>query len=80
MLQKLADHIASANAMAAAAEERAKQTSNALDRTEHLEMAKAWRHVAKSFEFVMTLEKFVLDAHKTGKPVRLDQLPKQSSE
>ena len=77
MLQKLSDHIAAAVARAAEAEELARQETDEAAKARHLQMAEAWRHVAGSFEFVIKLEEFLLDAHRTGKPVSLDQLPKQ---
>jgi len=75
MLQKLADHIAAAKAMAAAAEERAQHATSAFDRNDELERAKAWRHVVSSYEFVLALERFLIDAHHKGWPVRVDELP-----
>jgi len=77
MLQKLGDHIAAAVARAAEAEELARQETDEAAKARHLQMAEAWRHVAGSFEFVIKLEEFLLDAHRTGKPFSLDQLPKQ---
>jgi hypothetical protein len=76
MLQKLADHIAAAKAMAAEAEERAQRASSAFDRDDNLERAKAWRHVVASYEFVVALERFLIDAHRNAWPVRVDELPK----
>ena len=76
MLQKLSDHIATAVARAAEAEELARQETDEAAKARHLQMAVAWRHVAGSSEFVIKLE-FLLDAHRTGEPVSLDELPKQ---
>jgi hypothetical protein len=79
MLQKLADHIAAAKAMASEAEQRALSASDESTRTEQLELAKAWRHVASSYEFVLTLERFVIDAHRNHWPFRAEELPKMPS-
>jgi hypothetical protein len=79
MLQKLADHIAAANAMAAEAEECAKRATDESSRNDHLQMAKAWHHVAKSYEFVVTLERFLIDAHRSGSLVKVSELPKPPS-
>jgi hypothetical protein len=76
MLQKLADHIASSYAQAADCEQRAKQAPDEASRASLLEMAKAWRHVAKSYEFVETLERFLVDAHKKGWLIKVEDLPK----
>ena len=62
MLQKLSDHIATAVARAAEAEELARQETDEAAKARHLQMAEAWRHVAGSFEFVIKLEEFLLDA------------------
>jgi hypothetical protein len=79
MLQKLAHHIAAAKAMASEAEQRALFTSDESTRTEQLELAKAWSHVASSYEFVLTLERFVTDAHRNHWPIRAEELPKMPS-
>jgi hypothetical protein len=79
-LLKLGDHIASAIARAAESEEIARQEIDEAVKARHLQLAEAWRHVADSYEFVLKLEEFLLDAHKSGGPVSLDQLrtpPKQ---
>lgn len=79
MLQKLADHIAAAKAMAAEAEQRALSASDESTRTEQSELARAWHHVAASYEFVLTLERFVTDAHHNHWPIRAEELPKMPS-
>jgi hypothetical protein len=40
-------------------------------------MVEAWRRVADGFELLVTMEQFLLDAHRSGKPVRLDELPNE---
>jgi hypothetical protein len=80
MLQKLADHIASSYALAVDCEERAKQAPDEASRTSLLEMATAWRHVARSYEFVESLERFLIDAHKNGQLVNVQKLPKMPLE
>jgi hypothetical protein len=44
-------------------------------------MAKRWSHLARSYEFVETVERFLLDAHKkVGSPFHLENLPKPPPE
>jgi hypothetical protein len=39
-------------------------------------MAKRWSHLARSYEFVETVERFLLDADKkVGSPFHLENLP-----
>ena len=39
-------------------------------------MAEDWSHLAKSYEFVESLERFLLDIHKSGWPIDVERLPK----
>jgi hypothetical protein len=80
MLQKLGDHIATALARAKEFEELACRETNEAAQARLLKLAEAWRHVADSYQFVVKLEEFLIDAHKSGGLVSLDQLrtpPKQ---
>ena len=79
MLQKLAEHIEAAKARAAEAEERAARASSHSERANQLELAKAWRHVASSYEFVLSIEKFLIDAHRSEWPFKAEDLPKPPS-
>jgi len=80
LLRTLAEHIDLARGMAADAEARAHRASSEAERQHELEFAKAFRHVASSYEFVLVLERFVIDAHRNGRPVRFEDLPKFPSE
>jgi len=84
VLQRLGDHIKACIERAAAADQKASQATDPIDRAEHSEMALRWRHLARSYEFVVSLEQFLLDAQRTkdtkrhttrcpdcGKPMRL---------
>jgi hypothetical protein len=62
MLQKLGDHIANCFARAAEAERQAAETSNQAIRVGYETMARSWRHIAGSYQFVESLERFLLDA------------------
>lgn len=64
MLKKLDEHIADCLDRAAEAERRAADTTDRCVRLDHECMAHAWRHLACSYQFVETLERFLLDAEK----------------
>ena len=70
MLQKLGDHIAACLERAAAAEQRAARLAGPELKAEHIAMAKQWAYLARSYEFVASLERFLLDAeqHRVGIP------------
>ena len=76
MLQKLAEHIEAANARAADADDRAGRASSCFDRAQQLELAKAWRHVASSYEFVLSMENFLIDAHRNKWPFKAKDFQK----
>ncbi len=64
MLQRLGDHIRNCRARAAEAEARAAATSEPDLRGEYLALSKQWLHLAQSYEFAESLERFLLDAQK----------------
>jgi hypothetical protein len=64
MLQKLGDHIANCLARAAEAERRAAEASDEAIRIDYEQRAKRWRHLASSYQFAESLDRFVLDADK----------------
>jgi len=73
MLQKFADSIKECLSRAEAAERRAADASDAVIRLDNEKMAKNWRHLAHSYQFVETLQRFLLDAAKhkrSSHPVR----------
>jgi hypothetical protein len=61
MLQKLSDHIAACLARARAADERADAVTDPEVRNEHQQLARSWRALAQSYQFVESLERFLLD-------------------
>jgi len=76
MLQKLSEHIAGCWARAEDAERRAVQASDATVRADNERLAQSWRHLARSYEFVESLERFLLDAGKwRAAPLPLPQPP-----
>lgn len=77
MLQKLGDHIANCFARAVEAERPAAEASNEAIRVGYETMARSWRHLAGSYQFVESLERFLLDAAKakvapSGPPTERD--------
>jgi hypothetical protein len=78
MLQKLGDHITNCLARAEDAERRGLEISDQEIKDESNRMAKAWRHLARSYEFIESLERFLLDGHaaKNAIPASLPQCPK----
>jgi hypothetical protein len=62
MLQKLTEHIANALERAAEAEQRAADTPDPGLRADNQNIARSWRTLARSFEFVESLERFLIDA------------------
>src|SRR5215469_11155339 len=70
MLQKLSDHIAHCLAQANVAELRASEASNQTVSGDYERLAQSWRHLASSYQFVETLERFLLDAER---PSRADR-------
>jgi hypothetical protein len=64
VLQRLGDHIANCFARAVDAERRATEAPNEALRADNELMAKTWRHLAGSYQFVESLERFLLDAEQ----------------
>jgi hypothetical protein len=73
MLQRLADHIADSYTRAADSESRARQAAKESGR-----VIFAWIRVAsfgQNYEFVESLEPFLLDLHKKSWPLNVEDLP-----
>ena len=64
MLQNLGDYIANCLVRAAHAEQRAAEASSEDMRIDNERMAKSWRHLARSYQFIESLERFLLDSDK----------------
>jgi hypothetical protein len=73
VLQKCSDQIANALERAAAAEQRARDAVEPEYRSDNERMAESWRLLARSFQYVESLEKFLIDS----KPYR-NLLPAES--
>ncbi len=64
MLQKLSHHIAACIDRAADCRRRAEQTIDPVLKADLLDMETRWTQLAQNYEFVGSLERFVLSAHK----------------
>jgi len=63
VLQRLGEHIANALERAAAAQRRAADATDIELKLDNERMAESWRLLARSFQFVESLESFLLDSH-----------------
>jgi hypothetical protein len=72
--QKLADHIKSCLERAEQCRSAAALAPDPEVRTQLLDLEERWRHVAKTYEFVVSLEHFLLDQHKHAMPKELEKL------
>jgi len=63
MLLRLSPHIAECLLSAAAADERAASEPDPAIKTDYEKMARTWRHLARSYEFVESLEHFVRETY-----------------
>ena len=80
MLQKLGDHIQNCLARAEECKAAAASESDAHVRSQLLSLETQWRHVAKSYEFIASLETFLVDAHNHTLPHDVEKLPKATPE
>jgi hypothetical protein len=78
--QKLGDHI---NACLERAEQCRSAAALAPDpevQTQLLDLEERWQHVAKTYEFIASLERFLLDQHKLTMPKELEKLLKAAND
>lgn len=69
MLHKLSDHVTECVARAADTERRAREATDCQLRQDLLDIARRWRHLAESYEFVESLDSFLLEqkSQRVGK-------------
>jgi hypothetical protein len=70
MLQKLGDHIEACLKRAAIAEQRAADVTDPALKADYLALAAQWTHLARSYEFSESLERFLLDSQKAKDALR----------
>lgn len=64
MLLKLNGHITSCLERAAKAEQRAQNAIDSATRSDHEMLAQSWRHLARSYQFVESLERFLAETDR----------------
>jgi hypothetical protein len=70
VLQNLGDHIKACFENAAKAEKRAAETTDPDVKTDYIALAAQWTHLARSYEFAESLERFLLDSQKAKDALR----------
>jgi hypothetical protein len=61
MVLKLSDHVTECIARAADTERRAREATDSQLRQDLLDIAKRWRHLAESYQFVESLDRFIVE-------------------
>jgi hypothetical protein len=75
MLQKLGDHITACLERAEQCKGAAAAATDPLVSSQLSDLELQWRHVAKSYEFIASLEQFLLSAQKNALPHEVERLP-----
>jgi hypothetical protein len=70
MLQNLGDHIKACIENASKAERRAAEVDDPALKADYLALAAQWTHLARSYEFSESLERFLLDSQKAKDALR----------
>jgi hypothetical protein len=70
LLQKLGDHIKTCIEHAAKAEQHAAEVTDPELKADYLALAGQWTHLAQSYEFSESLERFLLDSQKAKDALR----------
>ena len=70
MLQKLEDHIKACLKRGADAERRAAEVTDPGLKADYLALAAQWTHLARSYEFSESLERFLLDSQRAKDALR----------
>ena len=75
MLLKLGGRISNCLDRAANAEDRALQSQDSATRSDNELLAQSWRHLARSYEFVESLERFLSDTGRSKKAIVRPEIP-----
>ena len=78
MLQKLGDHIKACLERAEQCKAGAELVSDTAIRAQLSDLERQWRHLAQSYEFIVSLEHFLLDQQKQALPIGGETLSKDS--
>ena len=76
MLQKLGDHISACLQRAGRCRDAAASASDEHVRSQLLDLEQQWQHVAKTYEFYASLERFLLDQQNHTLPNEVEKLSK----
>jgi hypothetical protein len=68
MLHKLSDQVADCIVRAADTERRAREATDTQLRQDLLDIAKRWRHLAESYQFVESLDSFLAEQRSSRVP------------
>jgi len=60
MLHKLSDHVTECISRAADTERRAREATDSQSRQDLFDIARRWRHLAESYQFVESLDSFLI--------------------
>ena len=71
----MGDHISLCRARAEECEAYARDIVDEAVREQYLEMAGHWTRLANSYEYNLTLERFLVDTYKKGWPFQTEKLP-----
>ena len=61
MLHKLSDHVTECIVRAADTDRRAREATDPQLRQDLFDIARRWRHLAESYQFVESLDRFIVD-------------------
>jgi hypothetical protein len=78
MLQRLGDHIKACRERASECNALAQSHTDEIQKAHYLEMEKHWLHIARSYEFVESLERFLLDRQRNELPHDVEKLPRDN--
>jgi hypothetical protein len=76
MLQRLGQYISACLRRADECRQAAAAENDQRIRSQLLHLERQWQHAAKSYEFIETLEQFLLDQHNNSLPPEVEMLPK----
>jgi len=75
VLLKLSEHISNCLERAAHADERALQSTDSASRSDNELLAQSWRHLARSYQFVESLGRFLSETDDSKKSILPPQMP-----
>jgi hypothetical protein len=81
MLQKLSQHIAACYERAGNCKQRAEEAADSAMKTELLDLESSWTHLARSYEFVESVERFLLSSRNdpNGKVAMTQAVPAEAA-